>query len=256
MSVVIEDFTEAFRVLCGRHHGVCVIDGFHSTKEAVVEAVEAGVDLNPEQRLAVEHGRGEAGGPSPLLVIAGAGSGKTAILAHWVAARILGGPDPKRIMLATCSRRAAAEINRRVERIVAQRLPPEAAAAVIPAWSGTFRAMGSHLLGEYAGRIGLDPQFTIHDGKDSAPGMPLRKPRRPRRLSLREAERQAGGPPRRFGHRSPGRLAHLCLRRQGRCGRRSQRLGHRIWRIFAVFGTSIASSIATATRGITSAARA
>jgi hypothetical protein len=194
MSVVIEDFTEAFRVLCGRHHGVCVIDGFHSTKEAVVEAVDAAVDLNPEQKLAVEHGGGEAGGPSPLVVIAAAGSGKTAMLAHWVAARILGGADPKRIMLATYSRQAAAEINRRVERIVARRPPPEAAAAAIPAWSGTFSAMGSRLLREYAGRIGLDPQFTIHDREGSAAGMLLRTPRRPRRLSLREAERQAGRP--------------------------------------------------------------
>ena len=184
MSVVIEDFTEAFRVLCGRHHGVCVIDGFHSTMEAVVEAVEAAVDLNPEQKLAVEHESGEAGGPSPLLVIAGAGSGKTAMLAHWVAARILGGADPKRIMLATFSRQAAAEINRRVERIMARRLPPEAAAAAIPAWSGTFRAIGARLLREYAVRIGLDPQFTIHDREEKAAGMPLGKPRRPRSPSL------------------------------------------------------------------------
>ena len=64
------------------------------------------VELNPEQQLAVEHGIGDAGGPGPLLVIAGAGSGKTAMLAHRVAALILGGADPKRIMLATFSRRA------------------------------------------------------------------------------------------------------------------------------------------------------
>ncbi|MGA7195732.1 UvrD-helicase domain-containing protein, partial [Roseiarcus sp.] len=42
-------------------------------------------ELNPEQMLAVEHGIGEAAGPGPLLVIAGAGSGKTAMLAHRVA---------------------------------------------------------------------------------------------------------------------------------------------------------------------------
>jgi hypothetical protein len=184
MSVVIEHFTEAFRVLCGRHHSVCVIDGFYSTKEVVVEAVEAAVDLNPEQKLAVEHGSGEAGGPSPLLVIAGVGSGKMAMLAHWVAARILGGADPKRIILATYTRQAAAEINRRVERIVVLRLPPEAAAAAIPSWSGAFHAIGARLLREYAARIGLDPQFTIHDREEKAAGMPLGKRRRPRSPSL------------------------------------------------------------------------
>ncbi len=91
------------------------------------------VELNPAQLAAVEHGIGEADAPSPLLVIAGAGSGKTAMLAHRVAALILAGADPKRIMLATFSRRAAAELGRRVERLLARRLAPEAAAAAAPA---------------------------------------------------------------------------------------------------------------------------
>ncbi len=126
------------------------------------------VELNPAQMLAVEHGIGEADGPSPLLVIAGAGSGKTAMLAQRVAALILAGADPKRIMLATFSRRAAAELGRRVERLLARRLAPEAAAAAAPAWSGTFHAIGARILREYAPRLGLDPQFTIHDREDSA----------------------------------------------------------------------------------------
>ena len=126
------------------------------------------VDLNPEQRLAVEHGIGDADGPGPLLVIAGAGSGKTAMLAHRVAALILAGADPKRIMLATFSRRAAAELGRRVERLLARRLAPEAAAAATPAYAGTFHGIGARLLREYAARLGLDPQFTIHDREDSA----------------------------------------------------------------------------------------
>ena len=125
-------------------------------------------ELNPEQMLAVEHGIGEAAGPGPLLVIAGAGSGKTAMLAHRVAALILAGADPKRIMLATFSRRAAAELGRRVERLLARRLAPEAAAAASPAYSGTFHAIGARLLREYAPRLGLDQQFTIHDREDSA----------------------------------------------------------------------------------------
>ena len=126
------------------------------------------VDLNPEQRLAVEHGIGDPKGSGPLLVIAGAGSGKTAMLAYRVAALILAGADPKRIMLATFSRRAAAELGRRVERLLARRLAPEAAAAATPAYAGTFHAIGARLLREYATRLGLDPQFTIHDREDSA----------------------------------------------------------------------------------------
>ena len=126
------------------------------------------IDLNPEQQLAIKHGLGDPKGSRPLLVIAGAGSGKTAMLAHRVAALILAGADPKRIMLATFSRRAAAELGRRVERLLARRLAPEAAAAATPAYAGTFHAIGARLLREYAPRLGLDPQFTIHDREDSA----------------------------------------------------------------------------------------
>src|SRR5271166_6953800 len=98
---------------------------------AVIRPAPA-VELNPAQKLAVEHGIGDKAGPGPLLVIAGAGSGKTAMLAHRVAALVLAGADPKRIMLATFSRRAAAELGRRVERLLARRLTPEAAAAAAP----------------------------------------------------------------------------------------------------------------------------
>jgi ATP-dependent DNA helicase UvrD/PcrA len=126
------------------------------------------VELNPEQRLAVEHGIGDSGAPGPLLVIAGAGSGKTAMLAHRVAALILAGADPRRIILATFSRRAAAELGRRVERLLARRLKPEAAEAARPAYAGTFHSLGARFLREYAERLGLDPQFTILDREDSA----------------------------------------------------------------------------------------
>ena len=76
--------------------------------------------LNPEQRRAVEHGVGGRAAGAPLLVIAGAGSGKTNTLAHRVAHLIVNGADPRRILLMTFSRRAAAEMTRRVERIAAQ----------------------------------------------------------------------------------------------------------------------------------------
>ena len=73
-------------------------------------------NLNPEQRLAVEHGAVGAHS-APLLVIAGAGSGKTNTLAHRVAHLIVHGADPRRILLMTFSRRAASEMTKRVERI-------------------------------------------------------------------------------------------------------------------------------------------
>ena len=130
-------------------------------------------DLNDAQRLAVEHGVGDPAGPAPLLVIAGAGSGKTNTLAHRVAHLILAGADPKRIMLATFSRRAAAELNRRVQRLLQRKLAAEAAARSLPSYAGTFHSIGARLIREYATRLGLDPQFTIHDREDSADLMAL-----------------------------------------------------------------------------------
>jgi DNA helicase-2/ATP-dependent DNA helicase PcrA len=127
--------------------------------------------LNPEQRRAVEHG---VENPSPLLIIAGAGSGKTNTLAHRVAHLIVEGADPRRMLLLTFSRRAASEMSRRVERIAANALPDQARLIVDAlSWSGTFHAIGARLLREYAEHIGLDRSFTIHDREDSADLMNL-----------------------------------------------------------------------------------
>lgn len=128
--------------------------------------------LNPEQRRAAEHGVGSEAGP--LLVIAGAGSGKTNTLAHRVANLMVNGADPRRILLLTFSRRAAAEMSRRVERI-ASRVLGVGSGAVSDAltWAGTFHGIGARLLREHAHEIGLDPAFTIHDREDSADLMNL-----------------------------------------------------------------------------------
>src|SRR5438552_15277444 len=128
--------------------------------------------LNPDQRRAVEHGSGAAADPRALLVVAGAGSGKTSTLAHRVAHIVVNGGDPRRVLLMTFSRRAAAEMTRRAERIVASALGSSAAAAAL-AWSGTFHSIGARLLREYAGEIGLSPSFTIHDRGDAADLMNL-----------------------------------------------------------------------------------
>ena len=130
--------------------------------------------LNEAQREAVVFGLGpdrDADRDRPLLVIAGAGSGKTNTLAHRVAHLIAQGADPGSILLLTFSRRAANEMTRRVERIVARHHPRLGRASL--AWSGTFHSVGARLLREHAGRIGLAPGFTIHDREDSGDLMSL-----------------------------------------------------------------------------------
>jgi DNA helicase II / ATP-dependent DNA helicase PcrA len=127
--------------------------------------------LNPEQRQAVEHGVGEASATpgGPLLVIAGTDCGKTSTLAHRVAHLIINGANPRRLLLMTFSRRAAAEMTRRVERI-ARTVIGQSAISVTDAltWAGTFHAIGARLLRDCADQIGLDSAFTIHHREDSA----------------------------------------------------------------------------------------
>jgi DNA helicase II / ATP-dependent DNA helicase PcrA len=127
--------------------------------------------LNSEQRRAVEHGIEQNGiviGP-PLLVIAGAGSGKTNTLANKVAHLVVKGADPRRILLMTFSRRAATEMARRVERLCATVLGAQSGVMTDAlTWAGTFHGIGARLLREYAEQIGIDPGFTIHDREDSA----------------------------------------------------------------------------------------
>src|SRR5579862_3535598 len=130
--------------------------------------------LNPQQRRAVEHGGAMPADAGPLLIIAGAGSGKTNTLAHRVAHLIVSGADPRRMLLLTFSRRAAAEMGRRVEHITTSAVRERAGAiAASISWSGTFHAIGARLLREHAERIGLERAFTIHDRQDSADLMNL-----------------------------------------------------------------------------------
>jgi DNA helicase II / ATP-dependent DNA helicase PcrA len=132
--------------------------------------------LNPEQRAAAEHGVAGAGG-GPLLVIAGAGSGKTSTLAHRVAHLIVNGADPARILLLTFTRRAAAEMTRRAERITAAAMRGAGGDLAARLWSGTFHAVGARLLRAAAPQIGLDPGFTILDREDAADLMNLARHR-------------------------------------------------------------------------------
>jgi len=125
-------------------------------------------DLNDAQREAVLHGAGSPPDERALLVIAGAGSGKTSTLAHRVAHLILRGADPQRVLLLTFSRRAAQEMERRVGEVLgrAMGLPAGQRAPGLP-WAGTFHAIGARLLRDCAARIGLPETFTIHDRGDA-----------------------------------------------------------------------------------------
>jgi DNA helicase-2/ATP-dependent DNA helicase PcrA len=138
--------------------------------------------LNADQRRAVLHGVDETS-DAALLIIAGAGSGKTATLAHRVVHLVANGADPRRILLMTFSRRAAVEMTRRVERIGREARAANQAGALLGTlggssasalpWAGTFHAIGARLLRDYAAQIGVDPAFTIHDREDSADLMNL-----------------------------------------------------------------------------------
>lgn len=130
--------------------------------------------LNPEQRRAATYGGAGNDVAGPLLVIAGAGSGKTATLAHRVTHLIVAGADPSRILLLTFSRRAASEMTNRVDRIAALAFQGKAGIATSSLnWSGTFHAIGARLLREYAEQVALPQAFTILDREDSADLMNL-----------------------------------------------------------------------------------
>ncbi len=137
--------------------------------------------LNPRQREAAQFGSG------PLLIIAGAGTGKTNTLAHRVAHHVLSGADPSRILLLTFTRRAALEMTRRTQRIVgdamaglkpcATGIPRNALSAPIAPgapnaprfpWSGTFHSIANRLIRRHAAAVGLDASFSVLDRGDAA----------------------------------------------------------------------------------------
>jgi DNA helicase-2/ATP-dependent DNA helicase PcrA len=127
-------------------------------------------DLNPQQLAAVQHGS------APLLVLAGAGTGKTATLAARVAALVLAGVDPQRVLLLSFSRRAAQAMAQRAGQRLHQALGLRASqpAPLLP-WAGTFHAIGARLLRAYAAQIGLPEQFSIIDQGDAQDLMALQR---------------------------------------------------------------------------------
>ncbi|UCF34254.1 MAG: ATP-dependent helicase, partial [Phycisphaerales bacterium] len=117
-------------------------------------------ELNEAQREAVTYGQG------PLLVIAGAGTGKTKTLAYRVAYLLEQGVSPDRILLLTFTRRAAAEMIGRARNLI--RLQ-----GVGRVWGGTFHAIANRLLRLYGQVIGIAPDFTVIDAGDAADMMNL-----------------------------------------------------------------------------------
>ncbi len=122
--------------------------------------------------------RGVSAGP--LLIVAGAGTGKTNTLAHRVAFLLLQRVAPERIALLTFTRRAAQEMLQRAERIAHAALRESPRAAFHPnatrmMWSGTFHSIGNRLLREYAHVVGLDPSFSVIDRGDAADLIDLKR---------------------------------------------------------------------------------
>src|SRR6185295_10371780 len=109
--------------------------------------------LNDAQRAAVMHDGG------PLLVVAGAGSGKTRVLTARIARLIEEAVPPWAVLAFTFTNRAAREMRERLARTVGEETAREL-------WVGTFHATAVRILRREAGRLGLPPTFAIYDRED------------------------------------------------------------------------------------------
>jgi DNA helicase-2/ATP-dependent DNA helicase PcrA len=137
--------------------------------------------LNTPQRRAATFGTavpGKGVSAGPLLIIAGAGTGKTDTLAHRVAHLVLNGTDPARILMLTFTRRAAQDMLRRTQQIVAEVLSErgklgDRSVMSRLLWSGTFHSVANRILRLYAKHLGLQPTFTVLDRSDAADVMDM-----------------------------------------------------------------------------------
>ncbi|HLN56164.1 MAG TPA: ATP-dependent helicase [Bacteroidales bacterium] len=119
-------------------------------------------ELNPAQLAAVTSIKG------PVLVIAGAGSGKTRVIVHRVAFMLENGIDPNEILLLTFTRKAASEMLGRVQSLLQNNTAQKI-------FGGTFHSFANYILRKYAGLLGIHPSFTIIDSEDAADTIDLVK---------------------------------------------------------------------------------
>ena len=111
-------------------------------------------DLNPQQKEAVKEIK------RPVLVLAGAGAGKTRVITYKIAYLITEGFDPKNILGLTFTKKAANEMKERVATLLGKPY------GSLPLFLGTFHAFGASILRRYARYVGLEPTFTIYDEQD------------------------------------------------------------------------------------------
>ncbi len=114
----------------------------------------AATQLNERQREAVEHGDG------PLLVLAGAGSGKTRVITMRIAALVEAGAPTSSILALTFTNKAAAEMRGRLERVLG--------AHAADVWVSTFHSAGAQILRRHIHHLGYRPSFSIYDDQDRA----------------------------------------------------------------------------------------
>jgi DNA helicase-2/ATP-dependent DNA helicase PcrA len=126
---------------------------FTLKSRTAADEIDFAADLNEEQ-LAVATAPG-----GPMLVVAGAGSGKTRALTYRLAWLVHNGVEPSRIMLVTFTNRAAREMLSRVEVLVKQKTKN--------IWGGTFHHIANRLLRQHGKKLGISPDFTILDREDS-----------------------------------------------------------------------------------------
>ena len=142
-------------------------------KTQTVRGQSAGFqNLNPAQRQAAEHDQ------RPVLVLAGAGTGKTNTLVHRLAYLVQQGCPPERICLLTFTRRAAQEMIARAKSLLEKLARDdsklrEQLTGERFAWAGTFHAVAAALLRRYGSAVGLPAGFVIHDRSDSEDLMDL-----------------------------------------------------------------------------------
>src|SRR5690606_31450144 len=110
--------------------------------------------LNPAQLAAVEHHAG------PLLVLAGAGSGKTRVITQRIARLLERGTRPERILAVSFTNKAAAEMGERMAKLVDERIASKL-------WLSTFHSFGVRFLGEENRALGYDGRFVIFDQGDT-----------------------------------------------------------------------------------------